>query len=408
MKKHKIAASLLIAGGLASPLVFAATNGDEMMSVGAQNSALGGTGVANFTGAESAFANPAMLGKSKGMEVTGGITLFKPDVTNTGVAPGGTGTPASSSANSYYIPDISFSSRINDNLTWGVGMAGIAGMGVDYTGAPPASFMKAKTSLSILKVVPTIAYNQDNFGLGFSPVLQYGSLSISYAGAGGAVNPGNSASTNTGFGFALGGYYNVNPALTLAAAYNSAISMTYGTQLSTAGQGFGQTFGNKLAQPAEIKVGVAYTFVGNFTLTADYKRIQWGSADGYKDFGWKNQNVIAVGGKYAGEGYWLGLGYNKADNPIAPYAAGATTAAGNNGGIVNLFNNLMFPAIVTNSYTLGGGYSISKNLDIDAAAVFSPKVTATVDVSGATGVPGSLNTTTHSQQSYEVSLRYRF
>lgn len=411
MKKQKLAVSLLIAGGLASPLAYA-TNGDEMMSVGAQNTALGGTGVANFTGAESTFANPAMLGKSKGMEVTGGVSLFKPDVTNTGMAPGGTGTAQNSSANSYYIPDVSFSNRISDSLTYGVALAGIAGMGVDYTGAPAASFAMAKTSLSILKVVPTIAYNTNDYGLGFSPVLQYGSLSISYATGAGAVNPSNTASSTTGYGFALGGYYNVSSALTLAAAYNSAISMTYGTQLSTAGAGFGQAFGNKLAQPAEFKAGVAYTFTGNFTLTADYKQIQWGSADGYKDFGWKNQTVIAVGGKYAGDGFWLGLGYNKADNPISPFAAsttGATTPAGNNQGTVNLFNNLMFPAIVQNSYTLGGGYSIAKNFDIDAAAVFSPKVTATVSIAGAGGLPvGSMNTTTHSQQSYEVSLRYKF
>ncbi len=405
--KQKIAVSLLIAGGLVSPLAYA-TNGDAMMAVGSQNTALGGTGVANFTGAESTFANPAMLGKSKGMELTGGLVLFKPNVTNTGMAPGATGVAQNSSANTNYIPDISFSNRISDNLTYGVALAGIAGMGVDYSGAPAASFAMAKTSLSILKVVPTIAYNQDNYGLGFSPVLQYGSLSISY-NAGVPVNASNSASSTTGYGFALGGYYNVNPALTLAAAYNSAISMTYGTQLSTAGAGFGQTFGNKLAQPAEIKAGVAYTFASNFTLTADYRSIQWGSADGYKDFGWKNQNVIAVGGKYAGEGYWLGLGYNKADNPIAPFTAGTVTPAGNTAGTVNLFNNLMFPAIVQNSYTLGGGYSIAKNFDIDVAAVYSPKVTATVNITGAGGLPaGSMNTTTHSQQSYSVSLRYKF
>lgn len=405
--KGKVLAAALIAGGVISPLAHA-TNGDAMMSVGSQNTALGGTGVANFTGAESTFANPAMLGKSKGTEVTGGVTLFKPDVTNTGMFPGGTGTAQTSSANTNYIPDLSFSSRINDSLTYGVAMAGIAGMGVDYSGAPAASFAMAKTSMSILKVVPTIAYNTNDYGLGFSPVLQYGTLAISY-NAGAPVNPNSSSSSSTGYGFALGGYYNVNPDVTVAAAYNSAIDMTYGTQLSTAGKGFGQTFGDKLTQPAEIKAGVAYSFAKSYTLTADFKQIQWGNSTGYKEFGWKNQNVIAIGGKYAGDGYWLGLGYNKADNPINPFPIGAPTPAGNTPGTVNLFNNLMFPAIVKNSYTLGGGYSIAKNFDIDAAAVFSPKVTATVDITGAGGLPpGSMNTTTHSQQSYSVSLRYKF
>lgn len=405
MRKTKIAVSLMLAGGLVSPVAYA-TNGDEMMSVGSQNTALGGTGVANYSGAESTFANPAMLGKSKGQEVYGGLTLFKPKVTNTGFA----GTEASSSANTFYIPDVSYSSRTSDNLTWGIAMAGIAGMGVDYTGAPVNSFVSAKTSLSIAKVVPTIAYNQSNYGIGFSPVLQYGTLSIAYNASGmGSINYNPGTSSATGIGFSLGGYYDVTPTVTVAAAYNSSISMKYGTQLSGAGKGFGQTFADKLAQPAEIKAGVAYSASG-ITLTADYKVIQWSSADGYKEFGWKNQNVLAVGGKYAGEGYWVGLGYNHADNPIAPFQDGTITPAGNNAGVVNLFNNLMFPATVKNSFTFGGGYSFAPNFGIDAAAVITPKVTTTVDVSDAAKAPpGTVyNTTTHSQQSFSVSLRYKF
>ena len=70
----------------------------------------------------------------------------------------------------------------------------------------------------------------------------------------------------------------------------------------------------------------------------------------------------------------------------------------------------MFPAIVKSSYTFGGGYGISKELGIEAAAMIAPEVTKTVDISDAAGAPpGSLtNTTTHSQKSYEVSLRYKF
>jgi len=387
-----------------------ATNGDTMISVGSQNTALGGTGVAHFVGAEGTFANPAILGKSTGKEVTGGLVLFKPDVTNTGFT---VTTPANSTANTNYIPDVSFSDRISDTLTYGVAIAGIAGMGVNYTDASPA-YVKAKTTLSILKVVPTIAYNKDDYGLGFSPVLQYGSLAISYDTTGnpggGPRNPNHDADKDTKFGYTLGGYYNINPALTVAAAYNSAIKMSYGQQLSLAGKGFGQTFADKLDQPTEIKAGFAYTIANNYTVTADYRSIEWARADGYKQFGWNNQTVISVGGKYAAEGYWVGLGYNSSDNPIQNLQDGTLTPSGNNAGIVNMFNSLMFPAIIKSAYTFGGGYSISKELAIEASGMIAPKVTTKVDISDAQGLaPGSLyNTTTHSQQSYTVSLRYKF
>ncbi|MCX7192869.1 MAG: outer membrane protein transport protein, partial [Proteobacteria bacterium] len=128
MQLKKIVVSLFTVGVMASPLAHA-TNGDTMMSVGSENTALGGTGVAHYVGAESTFANPAMLAKSQGTQVTGGVVMFKPDVTNTGMS-GGTVT-ATSAANISYIPDVSYSSRIDDNLTYGVAMAGIAGMGVN-------------------------------------------------------------------------------------------------------------------------------------------------------------------------------------------------------------------------------------------------------------------------------------
>lgn len=411
MKLNKIVVSMFAAGVMSSTMAHA-TNGDTMMAVGSENTALGGTGVAHYVGAESTFANPAMLGKTTGREVTGGVVLFKPNVTNDGVM----GVAASSSANTSYIPDVSFSDRISDNLSYGVAMAGIAGMGVNYIGAPMGSHINAKTTLSILKIVPTVAYNTESYGLGFSPVLQYGSLAISYdarvynPATGVLVNGPHSASTHTGYGYTLGGYYNASSALTLAAAYNSTIKMNYGTQLSAAGAGFGQTFADKLDQPAEIKAGVSYAAPNNFTVTADYRLIQWASAGGYREFGWKDQTVVAVGAKYAGEGYWVGAGYNNSNNPIGVYANGVLNAYGNNGGIVNMFNHLMFPGIINNSYTFGGGYALNKSFDLAGSIVYSPKVTARVDISDAAGVaPGTVfNTTTHSQQSYSLSLRYKF
>ncbi|MHB1117051.1 OmpP1/FadL family transporter [Sideroxydans sp.] len=408
MKFSRSAVAVLVLAALSSQQAFA-TNGAAMMAVGSQNTALGGTGVANFTGADSAFANPAMLGKSQGKEVTGGIVLFKPDVTNNGMG----GSVASSSSNTSYIPDVSYSNRMSDTLTFGVAMAGIAGMGVDYTGANAATHIKAKTALSILHIIPTIAYNQANYGIGFSPVVQYGSLMISYNN-GAAYNAAEKADTKTSMGYALGGYYDVSSAITLAASYSSEIKAKYGNQLSGAGQGFrlcspvdgvncfGAPFGDDLNQPAQIKFGVAMAMSDAVKLTADYKSIQYGSAGGWKDFNWKNQAVISVGAKYSTSSYWIGAGYNHADNPIA--ALGDTSYRN---AVVDFFNNMMFPGIVKSSYTFGGGYTLSKEMDIEASAVITPKVNTSVNV---TNINPALpaNATSHAQSSYSVSLRYKF
>jgi long-chain fatty acid transport protein len=280
-------------------------------------------------------------------------------------------------------------------------------MGVDYSGASTASYAAAKSSLNILKVAPTLAYNGTNFGIGISPVIQYGTLAISYVSQSGSYNPNNNSDAAIGFGGSIGAYYDIVPGLTVAAAYDSQISTSYGNQLSGAGTGFGQTFGNGLNQPAQIKGGISYSATEHIILTADYKLVQWGDATGYKEFGWKNQNVFAVGAKYSANNYWLGLGYNKGNNPIGTFSNGvpANTNNGKN-GIGNYFNNAFFPAIVTNSYTFGGGYNLTQNTELSGAYVYSPKVTTTVNVSDVGAA--TTNTTTHSQQAFSVSLRYKF
>lgn len=388
-----------VAALFVSPAAFA-TNGTNMTGVGAQSVALGGTGVAAYYGAENVIINPAMIGKGTGTEFAFGATLFKPTVANNGVGTGGSSTPtATSDANTFLIPSVSLSSRISDTLTFGLGMYGTSGMGVDYrtaTGTAASGLFKAQSNLQIMRVVPTIAYNTANAGVGFSPIIQYGALDINYNTSN---NIGSGMSSDLGYGFSLGGYYDVTKTFTIGATYTSAINMNYKNQLSAAGTGFGLTIDDHLEQPAEIKAGAAYT-MGNIMLTGDFKQIKWGDAKGYKDFGWKDQNVIALGAKYMGTGYWVGIGYNKGDNPINP-TSGLTAPEAK----MNIFNNVFFPATTEQHFSVGGGYDLTKAVSLEGAVMYAPEVSTTVNTSGYTG---TTNTTTHSQLAYTVSAKYKF
>jgi long-chain fatty acid transport protein len=400
-----------------APAAFA-TNGTNMTGVSAQANAMGGTGTAAYFGAENVIINPAMIGKVQGTEFAFGGTLFKPSVSNDGLM-GNTTSKANSSADTFMIPTISLASRINENLTFGLGMYGTSGMGVNYKNATGAvgSLIAAQSQLQIMRIVPTIAYNTANAGVGFSPIIQYGALDINYDSTGlpGGGNKGSGVSSDLGYGFTLGGYYDLSKQFTLGAAYTSAINMNYKNQLSTAGAGFNLTLDDHLEQPAEVKVGAAYT-MGNIMLTGDLKQIRWSEAKGYKDFNWQDQNVIALGLKYSGTGYWVGVGYNKADNPIKAMNASAAGLPGTyNGGATNMFNNVFFPATTENHFSFGGGYDLTKSVSLDAAVVYAPQVTTTVDTTAVTtamlgaGAPtSSSNTTSHSQMAYTVSARYKF
>lgn len=428
MKKTRIALAIAAAATISMPVL--ATNGDNLIGLGTQSRAMGGTGVAAFMGSENALTNPGLLGKSVGTEFTIGGTLFKPDVkATTNVA--GVNASATSGNDTNIIPEVSLSTRLSENLTLGLGIFGSAGMGVDYR--DQAALFDGYSNLQLMKFAPTIAYNASNFGIGFSPVIQYGALDINYTDPAGK-NTGNGMSTDLGFGFNLGGYFDITKDLTVGLSYQSAIDMEYKRQITGAAKGFniGQNSpigesritSDNLEQPAEIKVGVAYTF-NEFTVTGDYKHIGWGSAKGYKDFNWKDQSVFAVGGKYDTGKYWVGLGYNYAEDPIQKLDEGVTGTNLGDGGAkgyanqaTNLFNNHFFPGIVEQHFTFGGGYSLTKNLALDAAFVYAPMVTKTIktgivssvlDPGGAsTADSGSTHKVEHSQIGYTISLRMNF
>jgi long-chain fatty acid transport protein len=401
-----------------APAAFA-TNGTNMTGVGAQSVAMGGTGVAAYYGAENVIINPALIGKGTGTEFAFGGTLFKPNVSNDGLGGsfGGSKT-ATSDGDTYVIPSISLSSRINNNLSFGIGMYGTSGMGVDYNGATGSSgsLGKAQTSLQIMRIAPTIAYNTSNMGIGASAIVQYGALDINYDFTPGTQKAGSGMASDLGMGFSLGGYYDVNKQITLAAAYTSAIDMKYKDQLTGADAGFGGPLGltsNNLEQPAEVKLGAAYT-MGNIMLTGDFKQIRWGEAKGYKDFGWQDQNVIALGLKYSGKGYWVGAGFNKADNPIKKFDGTPATAGATSGknAATNMFNNIFFPATTEQHFSIGGGYDITKNVTLEGAIMYAPEVSTTVDTTALTQTmaPGasSTNTTKHSQMAYTIQAKYKF
>ncbi|MBN2824478.1 MAG: aromatic hydrocarbon degradation protein, partial [Campylobacterales bacterium] len=70
----------IIALSIATASLVFATNGDNMIGLGPESRALGGTGIALGMGADSVFKNPAWLVDTKGFEGMFGATLFMPTV----------------------------------------------------------------------------------------------------------------------------------------------------------------------------------------------------------------------------------------------------------------------------------------------------------------------------------------
>lgn len=396
--KRTIKLAVAAAVALTSTAAFA-TNGDHLIGMGAKARGMGGIGIGMSHGAESGLSNPALITTVKGAEVSFGGTVFMPDVqTDVGMGQGS----LTSTANLSVIPEVALAQNLGDGITWGIGMYGTAGMGTDYRNEGTAGFgyvdgnFNMVTNLQLMQFAIPVAYKTGSFSMGIAPVIQYGSLDINFNNG---ANVGTGVGQDLGLGFNVGATYETD-GLTVGASYKSAIEMTYDKVLTTAAQQFGlMSITNTLEQPAEAGFGLSYV-MGGSTLAFDFKQIQWANAQGYRDFGWENQNVYILGYQYAQDNFALRAGFNYAKSPIKEMDG--TTPAG---AALNVLNLLGFPAIVEKHYTVGGSYGFNKTTSLDLAYVYVPEARETFS---AAGIGMGNVTTKHSQDAVTAQVNLNF
>lgn len=391
---NRIIKGAAILSMMASTALYA-TNGDTLIGVGAKTRAMGGAGIALSQGAESTLVNPALITDVKSTEISFGGTIFMPTI-KTQMSP----TEHKSDADVSIIPGVAIASNIAPNIYLGVGMWGTAGMGTDFKKYP--DLFNMETTLQLMQFAVPVAYKFGNgLSVGVAPILQYGSLDIHYKlpAAMGGANVGDGQNQDFGFGASVGAIYNFGNGFKVGAVYKSKIAMNYAHSLTTATAPFGLPIGDALDQPAEYGVGVSYNN-GPHTIAIDYKKIKWSAAKGYKDFGWKDQNVFAIGYQYDAGAWALRAGFNHATSPVTIYNQPMKTA-------YDMFNLLGFPATMENHLSLGGSYKFNNNFSVDTAVVYGFNKTRSADVSAMFG-PGAKIQNKHSEAGVTIQLDYKF
>lgn len=423
VKTTKTIAKVITLSLITSTMIHA-TNGDNLIAVGAKARGMGGTSIAVAHGAESGLSNPAMITSVEGTQIEFGGTIFMPKIktTITGFAPPPVGAnftdpTFTSDADISLIPEVSIAHKIDENWYVGVGMWGTAGLGTDYSKATGGGFnnFNMVTNLQLLQFGVPIAYKTGGLSLAVTPIIQYGNLDIDYNLAPLQQSPtriGNGAglAQDFGFGYNVGIAYDFSQdgveGLTFGAMYKSSIEMNYDGQLTTAIRPFLNpqagpndplaSITDTLEQPAEIGIGIGYE-MGQHLFAFDYKKIKWTDAKGYSDFGWDDSDVYAFGYQYSQDNWALRVGYN--------YASSAVVEGQD--PRLNFFNLLGFPATAERHYTFGGSYVFSDQFSFDLAYVYQDTNTETFDISQAFG-PGSEISTDHREDSVSIQLAYKF
>ncbi|WOE69632.1 outer membrane protein transport protein [Hydrogenimonas thermophila] len=374
-----------------------ATHGDNLIGAGTKSRAIAGAASSTYLGAESIFINPALLTKASKSEFSIGTTLFMPDVTakNSNAS----GEVAKSKSDFEVIPYLGYVKSIDDKSSFGIGLFSVSGMGVDYSDEPVQKGLAGmKTHLVYAKLSTVYARSFGKLSLGGGVDISYGDLEMHMINQFDGSDLGSNGDSHIGAGYHLGANYEFNENIDFSLTYTSEVHMKYKGVFDFNFDGTKDDL--TLTQPAEVGTAVAYS-IDSLRLEADYKRIFWSKADGYKDFQWDDQNVISLGATWNYNEKWTFRGgYSYAKSPLhnKEYKDGVVEGFPFPSQQIAFFNLVGFPAITQTHYSVGASYKIDDAIQINAAYVYAPKATESF-----AGIEAS-----NSQSSFSFGLDYRF
>jgi len=385
-------ATLVLAGLFGTTVL--GSNGDHATSASGAAAGMGGTAMANYTTeTEALFRNPSLLGSTlketfqPRLEFSASIGKH----TSEGAMDVGTGTlPAYTASKDKvtFLPNIAAGMKVTEELSAGLGIVALGGSTVDYSGTGQLSDQKAEQFM--YRLTPALSYKlADNFRLGAGLVVGYTSLALNSSGS---TRP---SSTSIGAGGIFGAFYTPFENFHLGASVLTKSKYSFKdlfdvSSLTTIATASGTLNTIEFQHPAEYALGVAYD-LDNLRLALDYRFIAWSTAMGYRELGWRDQNVLALGVQYKMDSLTLRTGAVYGRSPIVDRTGVDGDAVGDFQGTavtqggVDIANVSGFTTIIEWEFDFGASYQFTPSLSADLALTLSPAKTVTVSGSSSAG-----------------------
>ncbi len=437
--KHIVKRSLLaasVAAAIGAMGSAHATNGYELIGIGAYQMGMAGAVVSAPGSAMTAITNPAGLAEitpQADFSMEAFMPKRKVDFTKGG------GGKADSNTNMYGVPALGWAAPTSDgsNIYFGGGMYGTSGMGVDYpqtkySPTPQAAttnslYFRGYSNLSLWQMAPALAWKVDD-KLSLGAALNIGYMSASFQQQ--MVDYTNTANSNTsapngvangvnmtrsasafGLGLTLGALYKINPMWTVGASYTSEqtfklkYNLAYG-DINNVGTAYpaGQ-YTLTMKTPQMAAVGVTMHATPALSISGQVKYIGWKdvmnnlSITGPKDYNgftpkWKDQTVYAIAANYkVTPALQVRAGFNYGKSPID----GSTAVY-----------NMVLPAVVESHYTAGFDYQLNNHWNLGGALMYAPKVTFTAPANSGQTDPNNSQKIDLSETAVSFNIGYKF
>ncbi len=430
MKQKGFSGAVVVFLAVVASTPAAATNGYFLHGYGAASAAMGGVGYALPQDALAPASNPAGLTLVDDRLDVGldwfiprrGATIYNnqsiaPLINSGSVLGGGTGVTGPTANGTYsgdlktnaYIPNLGYSSRYNERLSWGVAAYGNGGLQTAYHVNPFAAFQlqgtpeTAGVDLQQLFIAPTLAFrvtDHQSVGVSLDLVYQkfkaYGLQAFALTGYPSAqlaiVGPfsvapdkvtDNGPDNSFGIGYRVGYLAEPFEGFTIGASYQPKTHMSRFKKYSGLFAGHG-TFD----VPENYGGGIAYRWQKLWVLSADVQRINYHDvssvgnplqpfvdgvklgADGGPGFGWRNMTIYKFGAAVqVFRPLLLRIGYSYGRQPIPQDQT--------------LFN-ILAPGVIQQHFTAGALVNLGSGYDLSLSYLYAPEKT----VHGKNSIPG--------------------
>ncbi|MBW1768415.1 MAG: outer membrane protein transport protein [Deltaproteobacteria bacterium] len=415
--KKKILA-IAITAAMCAPMAAMATNGYFGHGYGTKNKGLAGGGAALAQDSMIAATNPAgMVFVGNRLDV--GVAIFSPNprsYTTTGSAgvPDGAACgmncpfeigPQSidSEDDVFLIPHFGRNWMLDANSSIGISVYGNGGMNTEYKGGTaqhndgvgnavttPGTFGAGTTGINLEQLFIAGTYARkinDKASWGVTPIFVYQKFEAKGLGmfAGYSTDPtnvtNNGVDTSTGYGLKLGVQGEAAPGVTLAASYQSKMSMS---EFDDYAGLFAEEGGFDI--PATATLGVAWATSPSTVLTVDVQKIYYGTVDSIANpvaglltgcatgadatqclggsngagFGYEDMTIVKLGYQWAGSNGWTWrAGLSKGDQPIPKE---------------EVMFNILAPAVMEKHVTFGFTKEVGTDNEFNFAAMYAPNV----------------------------------
>jgi long-chain fatty acid transport protein len=336
-----------------------ATDGHQLIGLGALQESNGGAGVASPKDSTWVLLNPAgIVNLDRRFDFS--FEYFMPYryIEPHGVLMPNSGAGRMSDNNAFPIPAMGLIIPHGQGA-FGVGLFAVNGMGVDYSSSRtliPRLFgqnFDRRTQYGVMKLGLAYAYRFDNgWSVGATVNLDYAQFRTDMLTLGFWETSGrNRWDGSLGAGLTVGVYKNWDR-WSFGAAYTTPQWMQTFPK-------YKDLLPDPLDLPQTVQTGVAYNVTPDVELLLDYKFINWTGVDQIArapikgGFGWKDQHVVKAGVNWTVNPKWtLRGGVSYGNSPITDKV---------------VFANALFPAITKLSATTGVSYAITENSDIHFA-----------------------------------------